>query len=96
MQDGQLRKRLDATVVGRVQGVYFRQSTAEQARALGVVGWVANQMDGSVRVCAEGDVAALKRLLEWLHRGPPAAHVEHVLPEWSDARGEFSGFSIRH
>lgn len=94
MQEGQLRMRLDATIIGRVQGVYFRQSTAQQAQALGVVGWVANQMDGSVRVCAEGDVVALRGLLEWLHQGPPAAHVERVLPAWSAAQGEFSGFSI--
>lgn len=89
------RRRLDVTVVGRVQGVYFRQSALEQARRLGLSGWVANRPDGTVRVCAEGEVVALRRLLEWLRRGPPAAHVENVYPEWSEVRGEFSGFSVR-
>ena len=88
-------KRLDATVTGRVQGVFFRQSTMDQARALGLSGWVANRPDGSVRVCAEGEVAPLKRLLEWLHEGPPAAHVEQVQSAWSDPTGEFRGFGVR-
>lgn len=88
-------KRLDATVSGRVQGVFFRQSTMEQARALGLSGWVANRPDGSVRVCAEGEVATLKRLLEWLHEGPPAAHVEQVQSAWSEPTGEFRGFGVR-
>ncbi|MGL4651034.1 MAG: acylphosphatase [Caldilineaceae bacterium] len=78
-----------------MQGVYYRQSTVEQARLLGLSGWVANRPDGSVRVCAEGDPASLRRLLEWLQHGPPAAHVEQVLPEWSTATGEFHGFSVR-
>jgi acylphosphatase len=89
------RMRLEATVTGRVQGVYFRQSTAEQARAMGLAGWVANRPDGSVRVCAEGEVAALKRLLAWLHHGPSGAYVDGVLSEWSDAVGGFAGFSVR-
>lgn len=88
-------KQMQATVIGRVQGVYFRQSTVEQARALGLSGWVANRLDGSVAVCAQGEVAALKRLLAWLQHGPPAAHVEQVLAEWSDGSESFHGFSVR-
>jgi acylphosphatase len=87
--------RLEATVTGRVQGVYFRQSTVEQARALGLSGWVANRPNGSVAVCAEGEAGALKRLLEWLHHGPPAAHVENVTADWSAAADSFRGFAVR-
>ena len=70
-------------VRGRVQGVFFRQSTVAQARALGVTGWVRNREDGCVEGVASGTDDALARLHEWLRRGPPAAKVEGV--EWSEA-----------
>jgi acylphosphatase len=62
---------------------------------LAVTGWTANQWDGSVRVVAEGDDDALRRLLQWLHKGPPAARVEQVDVVWSAATGEFASFQIR-
>jgi acylphosphatase len=88
-------KRLSATVYGRVQGVSFRAYTQEEAIRLGVMGWVANQRDGSVRVEAEGTEAALQNLLTWLHRGSPAAHVERVEASWRAGTGEFHSFFIR-
>ena len=69
-------QRMTATVHGRVQGVGFRAFTQEEATRLGLVGWVANQWDGSVLVVAEGPDAALQRLVDGLHRGSPAAHVD--------------------
>jgi acylphosphatase len=62
-------------VRGRVQGVGFRASTADQARRLGVVGWVRNQLDGTVEVEAGGDDPQVDALLAWLKRGPPSARV---------------------
>lgn len=91
----QATKRLEATIHGRVQGVYFRGTTREQARALGLTGWVRNEYDGTVRVVAEGDQPTLTRLLSFLHQGPPGAHVTHVDPHWRDATGEFTGFHVR-
>lgn len=88
-------KRLEATVRGRVQGVYFRQSAADLARALALTGWVANRPDGSVQVVAEGEEARLKRLLDWLHKGPAMASVEGVDAWWGDAGDTFSSFTIR-
>jgi acylphosphatase len=67
-----------AVVRGRVQGVWFRASTAERATALGIRGRAENQADGSVLVHAAGDAAALDALVEWLHRGPPMARVDAV------------------
>jgi acylphosphatase len=89
-------KRLSATIYGRVQGVAFRAYTQDEAARLGLVGWVANQYDGSVRVVAEGDEAALQRLLTWLHHGPPAAHVTQVEVVWGEGTGEFWSFQVRH
>ena len=65
-------------VVGRVQGVSFRWYTQEQARSLGVTGWVRNEPDGTVLVHAEGDDAPVDALVEWCRRGPSAARVTDV------------------
>ena len=60
--------RVHIVVLGKVQGVYFRQSTRQQALALGVSGWVRNRNDGSVEVVAEGPEAAIERFVAW-HSG---------------------------
>ena len=69
---------------GRVQGVWFRASTAERAVALGLRGRAENRPDGSVLVHAAGPAEALDRLVEWLHRGPPMARVDAVEVESVD------------
>ncbi|MGH8445579.1 MAG: acylphosphatase [Solimonas sp.] len=71
-------------VSGRVQGVFFRQSTVQRAEALGLSGWVANRDDGSVEGLAAGDDTALAALREWLQRGPPAARVDALDWQRSD------------
>lgn len=71
-------------VRGRVQGVWFRASTAERAVALGLCGSAENRPDGSVLVLAAGDAAALERLVDWLRRGPPLARVDAVEVEAID------------
>jgi acylphosphatase len=65
-------------VSGRVQGVFYRASTREQALRLGLAGSAVNLPDGRVEVRAEGDAAALDQLENWLHHGPPAARVDAV------------------
>lgn len=88
-------KRLDAVVVGRVQGVGFRAWTAGRAYELGLVGWVVNRADGNVRCIAEGPEDRLLLLLRDLREGPPAAIVETVTELWGPATGSLSGFAIR-
>lgn len=63
---------------GRVQGVFFRAATQDQARALGVTGWVRNRHDGHVEVLAEGEPAQLQALKDWSLKGPRDAKVEDV------------------
>ena len=87
-------QRMSAIVYGRVQGVSFRAYTQDEALRLGVTGWVANQRDGSVRVEAEGDDAALQSLEKWLHKGSPAAVVAKVEVSWSQGTGEFHSFQL--
>ena len=87
--------RVDATVVGRVQGVGFRWFVLEVARDLELSGWVANELDGSVRCVAEGPRAALETLVEELGRGPLGARVDRVVPRWGPASGALGPFVIR-
>lgn len=81
-------------VSGRVQGVFYRASAREQARALGVCGHAKNRSDGRVEVLASGSAEALDALERWLRQGPPAADVEAVaredLPE-QDLQGFHTG-----
>ena len=65
-------------VSGRVQGVFFRASTYQQAKQRGVTGWAHNLLDGRVEVLACGPEDAVEALCTWLWKGPPAAHVEAV------------------
>jgi len=79
-------------VSGRVQGVFFRESTRKQARSLGLTGYAVNLDDGRVEVLACGPADALDRLESWLHDGPPAAKVTDVTaePAEDDLPGEFT------
>ncbi len=81
-------------ITGRVQGVFFRASTLEQAQAVGVTGWVKNCGDGSVEVMAEGPRYALERLIEWCKDGPPPADVENVSARWGGHMAQFKTFMI--
>ena len=65
-------------ITGKVQGVWFRDSTLKKARELGVNGFVENQPDGSVYIEAEGTKSALDEFTKWCHEGPPFAKVEKV------------------
>jgi len=65
-------------IEGRVQGVWFRESTRREAEPLGITGYAKNQADGSVEVLACGEPEALDRLAAWLGNGPPLARVTRV------------------
>lgn len=80
---------------GRVQGVFFRASTMDQAMRLGLKGWVRNCPDGSVEVVAEGQKKSIDDLVAWCHHGPPGARVGNVALQWEDWKNEFQNFRIR-
>ncbi|MBM4310946.1 MAG: acylphosphatase [Deltaproteobacteria bacterium] len=88
--------RIRARVSGRVQGVFFRAETREQAQRLGLCGWVRNLPDGRVELLAEGDAQAVRSLIAWCRTGPPHARVDRV-EEFPEAfTGEFNTFSITY
>lgn len=83
-----------ARIYGRVQGVFFRNWTADRARALGVTGWVRNRLDGSVELVAYGDDQPVQALLAACRTGPPAARVERVEVDIAEDEGLRSGFRV--
>ena len=81
-------------VSGRVQGVGFRFALRDEARALGITGWVRNRADGSVEALLQGRREALDALVRWARRGPRAAQVERLeqcppAPEFARAYDAF-------
>jgi acylphosphatase len=83
-------------IEGKVQGVWFRESTRREAEHLGVFGWVMNRPDGKVEVLAEGPEEKVRRLIAWCHHGPPAARV-HKVREYEEAwSGEFDSFDVAY
>jgi acylphosphatase len=87
--------RLDATVMGRVQGVGFRYFILAHATELGLRGWVANTSEGAVRCVAEGPRDRLELLLQRLRVGPAAAIVDRVSEAWMPATGTLGPFGVR-
>ena len=81
-------------VTGRVQGVFFRAWTSDEARTLGLTGWVRNRSDGSVEAHVEGSEDAIEELIDLVREGPPDAQVETVEIEAADAEG-LGDFQVR-
>ena len=90
------KKRIHIIVEGKVQGVWFRGSTEDEARALGLTGWVRNLRDGRVEVLAEGEEEKLDSLAAWCKKGPPGARVTKMDLNKGDYTGEFREFSITY
>jgi acylphosphatase len=87
-----IRRRVTAR--GRVQGVFFRDSTAREARSAGVAGWVRNRPDGAVEAVFEGDEDVVERMIEFVRRGPGHAEVEDVEVQDEEPEG-VDGFDVR-
>lgn len=87
-----IRRRL--VVHGRVQGVFYRDSTRQAARNEGVSGWAANRSDGSVEVVLEGPSDAVQSVIGYCRRGPSSAEVQSV-DEHEETPEGLTGFQIR-
>ena len=87
--------RVELNIQGRVQGVFYRQSTKETALRLGLTGWARNCSDGSVTAVFEGEREAVDAAIAWCRQGPSAAVVTDIEINWLDFVGEFETFRIR-
>jgi acylphosphatase len=88
--------RAHAIVEGRVQMVFFRYSTCEQAAKLGLTGWVMNTPEGNVELVAEGPKDAVEALIKWCHAGPPHASVTNVRVTEEPYSGSYNSFDTRY
>ena len=81
-------------ISGRVQGVFYRQSTKNEADRLGLAGWVRNLEDGRVEAMAQGPREALDVFVLWCRTGPPHARVTDVAEAWSETDEGLEGFRV--
>ncbi|MGB5963140.1 MAG: acylphosphatase [Coleofasciculaceae cyanobacterium] len=81
-------------VSGKVQGVGYRFSALDEARRLGINGWVKNLLDRRVEAVFEGSKAVVEEMIEWCNQGPPGAVVQDVMVEYETPQG-LQGFETR-
>ncbi len=82
-------------ITGRVQGVFFRACTRDEAHKRKLTGWVKNLYDGRVEAVFEGEEEAVQSMISWCHRGPSHAVVTDVSVEIGEAQSEYTVFDIR-
>lgn len=81
-------------VSGRVQGVWFRAWTEQEAKALGLDGWVRNRRDGTVEAVLSGDEAVVETMIEALWEGPPLAQVT-AIDRFEHGEAVPAGFAVK-
>ena len=89
-------RRVQIVAEGRVQGVFFRACTEEEATRLGLTGWVRNRPEGSVEAVIEGDAAMVSAMIRWLQKGSPQATVTRVRVREEKPTSEWDTFTIRY
>ncbi|MHB0866888.1 MAG: acylphosphatase [Thermoleophilia bacterium] len=87
-------KRVHVHISGRVQGVFFRAWVLDNARRLGLGGWVRNRFDGGVEAVFEGPSEAVDLMVEKCHAGPDHARVDTVLDDDSEIAEGLAGFEV--
>jgi len=94
MEESGKNTRVHLKITGRVQGVYYRAATVQQAQNLSLTGWVMNCRDGSVEAVAEGAKQKLEEFIAWCREGPAGARVTSVEIRWETAQNNFRAFTV--
>ncbi len=89
-----MRTRAHLIISGRVQGVFYRSTTAQEARLQGVTGWIRNLPDGRVEAVFEGESEAVEFLTAFCWRGSKGSKVTDIRIEWQSYAGEFTAFDV--
>jgi len=89
-------KTVHVFISGKVQGVWFRANTKQQAEQRNVSGWVRNTSDGKVEAVFQGDADAVDDIISWCHQGSSMSEVSDVSVETLDDDKEFQGFNIKY
>lgn len=90
-----MKARAHVFVSGRVQGVFFRSTVAQEAQLRGVKGWTRNLPDGKVEAVFEGDREAVEAMIAFCRRGPRGARVTKVHVQWETYTGIYENFEVR-
>jgi len=90
-----MKARAHVFLSGRVQGVFFRVETRNEANKRNVAGWVRNTSDGRVEAIFEGENEDMEKLVAFCKSGPPGAQVTKIDVQMEEYASEFSGFKIR-
>lgn len=90
-----VEKAVEARITGRVQGVWFRAWTRDEATRLGLCGWVRNCADGSVAALFSGPCEAVDAMLALCREGPPHARVENIETREVEAPLALGSFEVR-
>jgi acylphosphatase len=88
-------ERARVVVSGRVQGVFFRDSTREKAESLSLAGWVKNRSDGTVEAVFEGPSERVREMIEWCESGPSHAEVENVEANFETPENDLPSFEVK-
>ena len=91
-----VQKRIHIFIVGRVQGVFFRQSTRVMAIKNNVTGWVKNLNDGRVEIVAEGETQNIDNLIIWCKTGPANSRVDEFELSEEISTSEFENFEVKY
>lgn len=89
----QVRARI--LIEGWLQGVNFRYQTQQQARRLGLVGFVRTLADGRIEIEAQGDEDSVSKLLEWCQQEPQSTHIKNILYRYDEPVERYSAFGVR-
>ncbi len=90
------KKRYHVVVEGRVQGVFFRACTQEEALRLNLTGWVRNRPEGTVEALIEGESEQVEKMVQWFYKGSPGSLVSQVKLTEEEHLGENTGFEIHY
>jgi acylphosphatase len=90
------KRRVHVIVEGRVQGVFFRAYTKDEAVKLGLSGWVRNRPDGSVEALIEGEEKAVTQMTQWFYTGSPHSRVDTVQTKEESPAGDSETFEIHY
>ncbi len=90
------KRRVHVWISGRVQGVFFRAYTRDEAHRLGLKGWVRNLRDGRVEAVFEGESEGIEAMLKWCRNGSPLSRVDHVQVNEEAVRDDFTHFEMQY
>ena len=90
-----MKERAHVFITGRVQGVFFRATTRDEAKKNRVTDWVRNLADGRVEAVFEGNKQDVENMLEFCHKGPSMAHVTDMEIKREKFEGEFNDFKVK-